>query len=65
MRSFATRYWVYCNYLYTIKKKRDWKSIAKAGEYETCMNIPKKMNNINASLDGACFGGHKEIAEMI
>lgn len=57
---------------YAISIKRDWKSIAFVGEYETCMALPCACpeddswdsNEWNECLYGACKGGHLELAEL-
>ena len=42
---------------------RDWESVAGAGEYETCLEIP--VNIINDGLYGACLGGHIELVNLM
>jgi hypothetical protein len=53
---------------YVQSTKRTWKSIAEAGEYETCLEIPtpaRGANDWNEGLSGACYGGHKELAPRL
>jgi hypothetical protein len=44
-------------------KKRRYPDIASAGEYETCLEIPKDC--IKAGLRGACSGGHIKIVDLM
>jgi hypothetical protein len=46
---------------YVQSAKRAWISIAEAGEYETCLEIPLP----DSGLTGACLGGHEPIAELM
>jgi hypothetical protein len=46
---------------YVQSTERNWTSIAEAGEYETCLEIPMR----DSGLDGACLGGHKELAQVM
>jgi hypothetical protein len=46
---------------YVQSAKRDWISIAEAGEYETCLAIPSH----SIGLIGACLGGYEQIVELM
>jgi hypothetical protein len=48
---------------YIVSRLRDWWSIAYAGEYETCLDMP--MAETDRGLYGACYGGHIEIARLM
>ena len=48
---------------YVQSKKRSWKHIAAAGEYEICLDIPQ--NKLNSGLQGACRGGHLELTMLM
>lgn len=49
---------------YVQSTKRDWNSIAFAGEYESCMLLcwPTCADD---AMSGACRGGHLELAELM
>jgi hypothetical protein len=55
---------------YVRSAKRDYASMAQAGEYETFLEVPnimiaRRVNDWNAGLYGACCSGHQELVELM